>query len=332
MSLESYVTERRPAWQRLGTLTDQVYRRGSRRTGGRELSEMLHLYRDVSADLARLRVMGAEPALVREVNRLITRAHGQIYRGGERRRGSLIRFYTTEFPRLFRRTGRYTLASFLISLAFTLMGFFSVQKHPDVVADILGGASSEFRGEKTGADIRARFQGTEAPLLSSMVTTNNIIVALNAFALGITFGAGTVYVLIVNGSMLGGFAGAYARSGAAGEFWMTVLPHGALELSAIVIAGGAGLIMGYALWCPGTRTRRRALRESAADAVRLVLGLIPAFLIAGFFEGFVTPDPDLPQVLKTGMGVLVAALFWLYLLFGGRERSAREAVEANTKS
>ncbi len=328
MNLENFVGERRPAWERLKQLTDQVYRRGPRRTGGRALNDMLHLYRDVSADLARLRALGAEPALVREVNRLISRAHGQIYRGGERRRGSLPRFFLVEYPRLFRRTARYSLASFVISFSFMLMGYFSVQRHPDVVADILGCESTEFRGEKTGEDIRARFQGTDAPMLASLVTTNNIIVALNAFALGITFGVGTVYILIVNGSMLGGFAGAYAREGAASEFWMTILTHGALELSAIVIAGGAGLVMGRALWCPGTRTRRRALRESAADSVRLALGLIPAFLVAGFFEGFVTPNGDIPATLKTGLGVFVAALFWLYLLFGGREPAGPGTTDA----
>ncbi len=285
---------------------------------------MLHLYRDACADLARLRVLGADPDLVREVNRTITRAHAQIYQGRERPQTGLRTFFRVQYPRLFRRTARYSLVSLAITTAFAAMGFFTVQQHPDVVADILGGPPTEFRGTKTGAEFSARFQQVAAPVLSSVVTTNNIVVALNAFALGLTFGVGTVYVLIVNGSMVGGFAGAYARSGAAAEFWLTILPHGALELSAIVIAGGAGLMLGHALWCPGQRTRRRALREAAAEAVQLVLGLIPAFLVAGFFEGFVTPSAELPPGLKAGLGVFVALVFWLYLLLGGRAHTATD--------
>jgi uncharacterized membrane protein SpoIIM required for sporulation len=318
MSLERFIQDRRPAWNRLAGLVERLYARGPRRIPGTEINELLCLYRDVSADLARLRALEGDPNLVREINRVVTRAHAQIYRAPARRFGSLRTFLLVDYPCLFRRTWRFSLASFAISAAFASMAYYTVQRHPDVVADILGGADTEFRGEKTENDIHDRFRHTAAPVLSSAVTTNNIVVALNAFALGITFGVGTVYVLIVNGTMVGGFAGAYARSGAGGYFWMTILTHGALELSAIVIAGGAGLMMGYALWCPGERTRRRALREDAAQAVRLVLGLIPAFVVAGVLEGFVTPREDWPAGTKVALGVSVALVYWFYLLVAGR--------------
>lgn len=324
MGLERFVEERKPSWNRLAEIVERVYRRGVRAVRPGELLELLHLYRDASADLARLRTLDAEPGRIRELNRLVTRAHAQIYRGGTRRGGSLMGFFARDYPRLFRQTWRFSFASFLLSGVVALMAFASVQSHPDVVSDILGGAEAEFRGEKSRADIEERFRQLAAPELSSLVTTNNIIVALNAFALGVTFGVGTVYVLIVNGVMLGGFAGAYARSGIQGEFWATVLPHGALELSAIGIAGGAGLLMGHALWCPGDRTRRRALREEAGRAVRLVLGLIPAFVVAGTIEGFITPSAELPRELKLALGISAAVLFWTYLLVAGRRREPPE--------
>jgi uncharacterized membrane protein SpoIIM required for sporulation len=187
------------------------------------------------------------------------------------------------------------------------------------VADILGGADREFRGTKTVGDIRERFGHEGNPLLSSFVIVNNIKVALAAFALGITFGVGTIYMLTINGAMLGGIAGAFAKSGIDGQLWMVILPHGALELSAVVIAGGAGLLLGYSLWCPGQRTRRRALREEAVRAVQLAVGLIPAFAVAGVFEGFVTPSDVIPEPLKVLLGIAVAVVFWLYLLLAGRE-------------
>ena len=127
-------------------------------------------------------------------------------------------------------------------------------------------------------------------------------------------------MLMVNGAMVGGIAGAFARSGLHRQFWMVILPHGALELSAIVVAGGAGLLVGYALWCPGQRTRRRALREEAVRAVQLAAGLIPAFAVAGVFEGFVTPSDAVPDLLKVILGAAAAAIFWLYLLLGGLRR------------
>jgi uncharacterized membrane protein SpoIIM required for sporulation len=279
----------------------------------------------VSADLARLRAQEADPALVREINRLVTRAHGQIYRGAARgRRLGLIQFFLVGYPRLFRETWKFTLASFAICALSAAMAFTTVQSSPEIVADVMGGADQEFYGEKAPADIRERFGHGANPLLSSFVTVNNIRVALAAFALGITFGVGTLYVLLVNGTMLGAYTGAYAKSGVAGAFWMTILPHGALELSAIVIAGGAGLLVGYALWCPGQRTRRRALREEAVRAVRLAAGLVPAFIVAGAYEGLLTPSDAIAQKWKVALGVATTIVFWLYLFLGGHQREQEE--------
>jgi uncharacterized membrane protein SpoIIM required for sporulation len=217
------------------------------------------------------------------------------------------------------------LASFLISASLAGMAFVTVQRSPEVVTDIMGGGDEEFVDRRTGEDIRGRFQKVSSPVLSSFVTTNNIRVALLAFALGITFGLGTIYVLAINGVMLGGFAGAYARSGVGADFWITVMPHGTLELSAIVLAGGSGLLMGYSLWCPGDRSRRLALRESAILAMKLAVGLIPAFIVAGLIEGFITPSQEISEPAKLGIGILAAAVFWAYWLLGGRGGTLREA-------
>jgi uncharacterized membrane protein SpoIIM required for sporulation len=326
MSLDVWLNERRPVWQRLEAIVDGLYRRGPRRIPPEDLREMTELYQAACADLARLRGAGGDPAIVGPLNRLVTRAHGQIYRGGPRRSWRLGDFLFVQYPQLVRQAWRFILASFLLSAVSAMMAFATVQKSPEVVADILGGGETEFYGPKSVADIRERFGHEGNPILSSAVTTNNIRVALAAFALGITFGLGTVYVMIVNGAMLGGIAGAFAKSGIQSQFWMVILPHGALELSAVVVAGGAGLMVGYALWCPGERTRRRALREEAARAMQLAVGLIPAFVVAGTFEGLVTPSDAIPEVLKVSLGVAAAVVFWLYVLLGGRQRT--ETAEA----
>lgn len=323
MNFDQWRQQRQPAWDRLASIVDGLYRHGPRRTGPADAEEMTRLYQAACADLARLRASNADPDALASLNRLITRAHGQIYRGPRRRRWQLSRFLLVEYPRLFRQTWKFTFASLLISVASALMAYATVQQKPEIVADIMGGLDREFYGPKTIHDIRDRFKVIDSPVMSSLVITNNIRVALGAFALGITFGLGTVYLLIANGAMLGGIAGAFGKSGIGWQFWMVILPHGALELSAIVVAGGAGLLLGFSLWCPGQRTRRRAVREEAVRSVQLAVGLIPAFVVAGIFEGFVTPSDAIPEWLKVAMGATAAALFWLYLLLAGRAAEAK---------
>jgi uncharacterized membrane protein SpoIIM required for sporulation len=319
MNLDGLIAQRQPVWQRLEAIVDGLYRRGPKRTPSQEIGELTDLYQAACADLARLRSYKADPELIESLNRLITRAHGQIYRGGARHSWRLFHFFFVQNPRLFRATWKFTLASFLISASSALMAYVTVQSSPGVVADILGGADQEFYGAKSVSDIRERFGHEGSPELSSFVITNNIRVALAAFALGITFGVGAIYTLIVNGVMLGGIAGAFAKSGIGWQLWMVILPHGALELSAIVVAGGAGLLLGYALWCPGQRTRRRALQEESIRAMQLAVGLIPPFIVAGIFEGFVTPSDAIPEALKVILGIVAASVFWLYLLVAGRK-------------
>ncbi len=287
------------------------------------MQELIRLYRETAADLARLRTLRADPHEVAYVNRLVAASHGLIYRGAPRASGGVLRFFLVEYPRLVRQTWAFSLASFLISASLAGMAFVTVQRSPEIVTDIMGGGDEEFVDRRTGEDIRGRFQKVSSPVLSSFVTANNIRVALLAFALGITFGLGTIYVLAINGVMLGGFAGAYARSGVGADFWITVMPHGTLELSAIVLAGGSGLLMGYSLWCPGNRSRRLALRESAIVAMKLAVGLVPAFIVAGLIEGFITPSQEISEPAKLGIGILAAAVFWTYWLLGGRSRQPR---------
>jgi uncharacterized membrane protein SpoIIM required for sporulation len=318
MNLDGWLSQRRPVWSRLETIVDELVRRGPRRTPAKDLAELVEVYQSACADLARLRAIDAGPDLVEPLNRLIIRAHGQVYRGAAASPWSLGAFFLRDYPRLFRQTWKFTLASFLVSLIAASAAYWTVQDSPQTVADIMGGNDREFYGEKSVADIRERFGHEGNPMLSSWVITNNIRVALTAFALGITFGLGTLWILAANGAMLGGIAGAYAKSGIQWQMWMVILPHGALELSAIVIAGGAGLMVGYGLWAPGQRTRRRALREDVLRAMQLAVGLVPAFAVAGLFEGLVTPSDAIPQTVKVVLGVAVAVIFWLYLLLAGR--------------
>lgn len=312
-----------PAWKELDRIATLMFRKGVRSAGPADASRLLQLYQQASADLASLRTMEADADMVRWLNRLVVRVHGLVYRGRSTgRKFSIVTFFVTTFPRIFRECWRQMAASFVICAVVYALAYSAVGDDPTLVADILGGMDGEFSGPKKAQDITERFHNIERTgnesIAASFITTNNIKVALVAFALGITMGIGTVYILIVNASMLGGIAGAFSRSGIESVFWATVLPHGALELSVIVIAGGAGLVIGWALWHPGERTRRRALREEAMKATLLAVGLIPAFIVAGMIEGFITPSTTIPVAAKVTLGVTVALVYWAYLLISGR--------------
>ena len=126
-------------------------------------------------------------------------------------------------------------------------------------------------------------------VMSASIMTNNIQVGILAFAGGVTFGLLTVYVLIYNGILVGALAGLFWHHGKSYEFWAYIVPHGMIELTAIFIAGGAGLLMGYKLFVPGQFSRGYQLKTQAKRSVQLLIGTIPLFVIAGLIEGFITP-------------------------------------------
>ena len=155
------------------------------------------------------------------------------------------------------------------------------------------------------------------PGMATLIFTNNIQVAFLAFAGGVLFGLGTVYVLVSNGLSLGGVLGAAQFYGVAPLLWSFISPHGYLELTCIVIAGAAGLMLGDALLRPGLQLRREALARAARRAVELVVGAAPVLVVAGLIEGFVSPS-DLPIAIKLAIGPLAGVALYALLLTVGR--------------
>ncbi len=170
------------------------------------------------------------------------------------------------------------------------------------------------------------YSSAPAAQFSTQVLINNIQVSFIAFAGGILVCLGTVFILVTNGAQVGMVAGAFHHVGEPGRFWGLITPHGLLEISAIVIAGAAGLRLGWTIIDPGDRTRTRAVAEEARTAVTIVLGLVAAFVVAGLIEGFVTPS-DLPTAARVGTGVVVELAFVAYILtFGPRQPASELAV------
>lgn len=293
-----WIETRQRYWDKLERLVNACGRRGIAALTHDELRELALLYRQTAADLSVAREDPSSAPLARYLNALLGRAHNLIYSGRAPRASGILQFYSRVFPAVFRLTLPYTLAALVLFAAGAAAGAGMAAADPGFERVVLGGRMMD--------TIEAGRMWTHSivsikPLAASAIMTNNISVSLAAFAGGIVAGLGTVYMMLFNGLLLGVIAVACQRAGLSVSLWSFVAPHGVLELPAIFIAGGAGLMLGKALLAPGALPRREALTESAALAVRLVLGVIPLLIVAGTIEGFISPS-DAPPATKFTIG------------------------------
>lgn len=307
-----WVEKRTPYWNRLDALVGRA-RQGVSALAHDELRELALLYRQTAADLAKAREHRADAQLAADLNQLLGRAHNVIYAAAPRPRRSILRFYARTFPQTFRETWAYTLAATALFALGAAMGAIVCWADPGFERFLLGGAMMD--------TIERRQMWTHGilavkPLASSAILTNNLSVSFAAFALGMTAGVGTAWMMVFNGVLIGVVSTACLRAGLGVSLWSFVAPHGSLELPAIFIAGGAGLLLGAAIVAPGHRPRGEALRAEAGRAVRLILGVIPLLVAAGIVEGFVSPVAIDPAV-KFAIGGSLFVLLLAYLGLGG---------------
>jgi uncharacterized membrane protein SpoIIM required for sporulation len=261
------------------------------------------------------------PALEAELHNLVLRGHRCLYRRGGARFWRLITFVSTGFPRALRRNVRYFwLACALFLLPALLVGGYCYSK-PELIYSVLDEEQvSEIEGmydplnRKPG---RSPGRSSETDfMMFGYYIANNIGIGFRTFAGGMLLGVGTVLLLLFNGVVLGGIAGHLTRLGYQETFWPFVSGHGALELTAIVICGAAGLMLAHAILAPGQLTRLGALRNKATEALALVLGAAMMLLIAAFIEAFWSSS-GMPIGVKYGVAGLLWLLVIAYLGFAG---------------
>ncbi|MGH9496832.1 MAG: stage II sporulation protein M [Candidatus Sulfotelmatobacter sp.] len=316
-----WLAKRRPYWIRLEQLLDQTSKHGFRNLGRSELQEMGLLYRQIAADLAALREDRGSVHFARYLNQLLARAHNIIYSAPKASPKAVLRFFTQTYPCVFRsnlRLVELALAVFAISAA---IGAALTFQDPDFKLNILGPQMVQ--------TIQKREMWTHSivaikPLASSSIMTNNLSVAFSTFALGITAGLGTIYMLIFNGLLIGVIGMACHLSGMSIKLWEFVAPHGVLELPAIFLAGGAGLRVATGLLFPGFLPRRESLVRAGTEGVQLLLGSIPILVVAGVIEGFVSPT-GVPRGLKFSMAAALFILLTTYLFGAGHARPTTDS-------
>jgi uncharacterized membrane protein SpoIIM required for sporulation len=308
----SWLQKRRPYWARIDELLTRSGRSGVRNLTHAELQELALLYRQTASDLATIREDSSSRNLAHYLNQLLGRAHNLIYMGRRSRPGGIIKFYRETFPQIFHDTLPYTLTAAAIFFALAAVGMVMAVIDPSFQRYLLGGdmmATIEKHQMWTKSIV------TVKPLESSAIMTNNLSVSFTTFALGITGGLGTIWMLALNGLLFGVVNAACWQVGMSQQLLSFVAPHGVIELPAIFIAGGGGLLIAKGLLFPGTLPRRASLVLEGGRAVRLVVGIIPMLIVAGTIEGFVSPS-DLPVSLKY---TLAAGMFGLLLLYVKRK-------------
>jgi len=309
----AWLGKRKPYWRRLEELLDQSARRGFRSLSRSELQELGLLYRQIAADLAALREDRGSLRFAQYLNQLLARAHNIIYSTHKTSPSAVLSFFTTTYPRVVRNNWRYVRLALLIFAAAALVGAALTYQDPDFKLSILGPAmvrTIERREMWTHSIVGIK------PLASSAIMTNNMSVGFVTFALGITAGLGTIYMLLFNGLLMGVIGMACHLSGMSVKLWEFVAPHGVLELPAIFLAGGAGLRIAAGLLFPGYLPRRESLVRAGTEAVQLLLGTIPILAIAGTIEAFVSPT-GLATGLKFAMAAALFVLLLVYFFLAG---------------
>ena len=312
MDQDAFIRKYRPDWSRLEEMTRR--RLGS--LTGPEVDEAVALYLRVSGHLAEAQSRYADAALIGYLSGVVRRAQNDIYGTRSTSARRLLSGLTVGYREAVRETAPYIAVSGILFVAVTALALLWVLESPEARAGLLPPQAQESI-ERFGGR-RGDF-GIGSGALSTFILLNNIRVALFAFALGITGGAGTVAVLVLNGLNIGVLAGAFTALGKGGPFWALILPHGLLELTAIFIAAGAGLRMGWALVAPGDRRRSASLAEAAGEAVVVVTGVIPAFILAGLIEGYVS-GTDVPVPAQLAVGFAAWGAYVAFLAWPGRRR------------
>ena len=309
MTSEAFCARRAATWQRLAQLCEPAGRLDS--STGRELAA---LYRSGLTDLALLRTLSArerpdEPPVVVWLNTLMARAHALVYLNRRGARVDVADFFTRQLPAAIRRASIRLGLSALLLFGSAAVTYF-VCRGDVALARVLAGPGLSQNAEAFSDNRQGRSEAEDS-VMTAFYVTNNVQVSFKAFALGITLGLGTLWVLITNGLAMGVTLALVDHNGSVANFLGFISAHAPVELFAILLAAAAGLGMGHALVAPGPFTRSVAVKLAALEAATLVMGAACLLVLAAFMEAFLSASAVAPAV-KHGTGIATALALLLY--------------------
>ena len=308
MDLDAYVAAHAGDWARLEHLLARASR--PRRLSGSEVDELVDLYQRTATHLSVVQSAGPDPVLVARLSTLVARARGVVAGGRRGLWSDVTEFLRADFPALVYRTRWWSIGAtvFFLVVAFGLGTWIAGSPQAQLAV-----APPEVVQQLVTEDFEDYYSSNPAQDFAAQVFTNNAYVAAQSILFGVLLGLPVLYVLTLNAVNVGVAGGLMAANDRTGLFFGLILPHGLLELTAVFVACGLGLKLGWTVVDPGGRTRLQALSEEGRALVSGALGLALVLFVSGIVEGFVTPSP-LPTWARVGIGVVVEVLFlaWVY--------------------
>lgn len=308
MDTDAFVAVHQSEWDRLAELS------GRRRLTAQEADELLRLYERTSTHLSMVQAVEPGGPLAAGLSSRLGRARTQLTGVGENVFVGTAYFFAQTLPAAFYRIRWLTV---LVGVAFLVVTVWFAQwtaTHPDI--DLI--LPEEQRQQYAREDFVTYYSEHPHSSFSAQVWTNNAWITAQLVAFGVS-GVWVPFILFINASSLGISAGVMYEQDAAADFWLSILPHGLMEMTAVFVAGAAGLRIFWAWVAPGSMRRLTALAQEGRRLITVAVGLVLVLLISGLVEGFVTPSEVLPPWLKIVIGALVLAGYWAYtLILGGR--------------
>ena len=333
LDIDKFISREKGVWNEFEKILDDIDSGSIEKLSLDQIKRLSYLQSKVSEDLVRLSTFSGEVELRRYLENLVARAYSTTHArkppsiASKKITSAGFRWFFVTFPSVFRRN----FATFAVSLGITLFGVVfggvAVMIDGDAKEAIFPGRfahlqqTPEERVKKEERSKRDRLKGVHS-LFASTLMVNNIRVSITAMALGITWGIGTIIVLFYNGVILGGVAIDYMLSGQTAFLFGWLLPHGSIEIPAIIIAGQAGLMLGNCILRPRGKSRRDRLKAKAGDISTLIGGVAVMMVWAGIIEAFFSQyhEPVLPYAVKITFGSVEVALLILFLALSGRGR------------
>jgi uncharacterized membrane protein SpoIIM required for sporulation len=308
VDLDAFSAVHGASWRRL----DQLSKAG--RLSGAEADELVRLYQEVATQLSTVRSAAPDPAVISHLSQLLARARSAISGSHDPSWSDVSRFFVEALPAALYRVRWWTLGVALGTIVVALVVGVWFVHSPEAQAAAGPPGALQKIADDTFASYYVEYDGAS---FTAQVWTNNALITAMCVAFGIT-GLWPVYVLVQNAVNLGVVGGIMALHDGLAQFFQLILPHGLLELTAVFVAGGAGLKLFWTVIDPGGRPRGRAVAEEGRSLISVALGLVVVLGISGLLEGFVTPSTVLPWWAKIVIGALVWLGFWVYVIGLGR--------------
>ena len=319
MKQERFVALHSREWNHLQSWLNALDRQARRTMREEQALEFPASYRRVCHHLALARGRGYSHEVTERLQQIVQQGHRVLYQPPAPRWHRVVTFLLAGFPRLVRAQWRCMLAAAVLFYVPALITLVVMQLRPELAHTVFSSAQlAQFEKMYDPANVHiGRSSGTDLQMFGYYVM-NNVTIAFRTFASGLVFGVGAIYVLAANGLLIGGVAGHLTAIGYGGPFWRFVVAHSAFELTALVIAGGAGLQLGLTLLAPGRQRRGPALVAAGWIGAQLALGAFAMLLMAAFIEAYWSSIAALPDGVKFGSGALLWLLVLGWLWRGGR--------------